>query len=107
MFKKAVAYLIFFISCGATSFAENVPQDVVDYIKERAAKEYPGDYSTQLYVVKKEKKSYLELEKADFSGCRDVLRDIMEKASEDFPGDFSTQLYVVKKECSSYQELNK
>jgi hypothetical protein len=79
---------------------------VVDYIKEKAAEKYPDNYSTQLYVVKAEKKAYIELQKAEFEGCDNVLTEIIRKASEKYPAAFTTQLYVVKAECSAYQELN-
>lgn len=105
MHTLIIATITLLLASIATA-ANNIPADIVDRIKSDAAASHPGDYSTQLYVVEKQKAAYNELATATFKGCENVLDEIMQKAEESHPYDFSTQLYVVRKNCDSYIKLN-
>ena len=55
------ALMIVGLLCSAASGELSVPADVYQQIKRAAAKEWPGDYEMQEYVIKEQVASYLVL----------------------------------------------
>ena len=84
-----------------------VPAAVLARIKAKAAEDYPDNYSTRLYVVNNELKSYLQLESLQApDGVPDrVFRGIVRAATEDYPHNYSTRLFVVKNQLRAWHEL--
>ena len=76
-------------------------------IKTLAEKEYPNDYSTQLYVVNEAVTSYKELLDLQ-SQCKDkgMFESVARSAHEDHGADYSTVLYVVKDQLDAHKQLS-
>lgn len=89
------------VSAGATA-------TVVLSIKERAAKNWPGDYQMQQYEVEKQTDAYNWLAATSFiSGLpSDVLEQIKTDAANNWPGDYVMQKYEIEKQAKAYVALH-
>jgi len=76
-------------------------------IDSRTAREHPGDFFTQLFVIEREAEAWRALQSLDMEVPTAVLSRIVAKARLEHPSDFSTQLFVVKREAEAWAELSK
>lgn len=91
---------------------ENKPSDdsvvgVRERIKQVAAIEHPGDFSTQQYVVQEQLSNWGKLR--DFLDAEvpsDIQSAILRRSEMEHPGDYSTQLYVVEEQIENWKKLN-
>jgi len=77
-------------------------------IKERAAKNWPGDYQMQQYEVEKQTDAYNWVATTSFiSGLpSDVLEQIKTDAADHWPGDYVMQKYQIEKQAKAYEALH-
>ena len=107
--KPRLRLLATFVVAALTSqvLAGGVPADVLKKIKAKAAAEFPNDFATQEYVIRRDSDAYVALMNYRAPGIpADVLKRIMAKATVDFPNDYATQKYVVDREVAAYRRLN-
>ncbi|MCF8105646.1 MAG: hypothetical protein K9K64_09195 [Desulfohalobiaceae bacterium] len=87
--------------------AGDIPTDVLSTIKERAATEYPDDFSTQKYIIDQQIAAWQQLQGSVCPGVPEkVSTEIRQKASQDYPGDFSTQKYIMDEQCRAYKTIS-
>jgi hypothetical protein len=92
-----------------TTYTHRFPgrEQAINSIKLRAAERHPGDYSTQLYVIKKNIDAYNQI-----VSFREKLNDntvgiqISDRVLKRHPNDYSTQLYVINKQLDDYSLIN-
>jgi len=106
--KKILIFL--FLALSLTVSAEEfVPVENLKGIKANAAKAFPNDYVTQAYVIKMQKKSYIQI--CNFVWDKRVGEKVKDKiitsAFKQFGknNDFMTMLYVMKTQQKSYLKL--
>ncbi len=84
----------------------SIPPEVLNSIKQKAAAEYPNDYSTQVYILEEETEAYLKLQSYDNPNIPPkILNSIKQKAAAAHPDDYSTQVYVLEEEIEAYLKL--
>lgn len=84
------------------------PEAVQEIIRNAAAEEHPGDFSTQRYVINEQLKDWNALrEFTDPALPPETLEAIMRQAASEHPRDFSTQLYVVKEQVADWKSINR
>ena len=83
-----------------------IPATVIDMLKHKYAEELPGDYYTQLILLKKQTGAYRELVQFNDDGVpREIMEDLKTKFAEKMPEDYYTQLILLKKQVNAYKEL--
>jgi hypothetical protein len=86
---------------------DSIPGDVRAAIAAKAGEDYPGNYSTQLYVIKNELSAYRTLRSlerpSDFP--EEPFNELTKSAAENYPAGYSTQLYVVRNELKAWHNL--
>ncbi len=83
-----------------------VEPEVVKTIKENAKMAYPGDYSTQQYVVKEQIIAFRAVNSLlDADIPIDILDSIKYDAAIAYPSDYSTQLYVIREQIKAWKNL--
>ena len=83
------------------------PKSIIKEIKSRAVKEYPRDYSMQLYELREQTRSYLEINSYNNKSVPEsVLLEIKSIAVKESPQDYSAQFYELKEQTRSYLKLN-
>ena len=85
------------------------PCHVYQFVRDKAAGEYPGDYATQLRLIDRQMQAYAQVQQyeAPFEVTPSHLLRIKEKAAMDHPYDFSTQLFVIKRDVDKYLQLRR
>jgi hypothetical protein len=87
--------------------SQNIPKEVADQIRQRAAKQFPTDFSTQKFVIESEIKAWRDLQDFSAPGVPEhVVQLIFDRASVQFPNDFSTQMFVLQSEVAAWKDLN-
>lgn len=97
---------VFIVFAAVISFAGEIPSDVLARIKQKAAQDFPNDYSTQKYVIDTQKQAYIQVR--NYSNARipkNILTQIKRKASQDFPNGYTTQKYIIDTQVKAYLEL--
>ena len=93
---------------GKTS-TPDLPGELLEGIRRRAAEDHPGDYSTQLFVINQQIAAYQELQEYEClpTVALDVFQRLKGNAGRDHPWDYSTQLYVVREQLAAYNQIKK
>jgi hypothetical protein len=85
--------------------AAAAPPAVAARIKAKAARDFPGDFVTQEYIIKSQAESYAELQQ--YRGTVGGVRSQAEaRAARQFSDDFTTQLYVVRSQIGAASRLS-
>jgi len=90
-----------------TTSTERTTKNELNIIKIQAEKEYPMDFSMQVYRIKEQRKA-LELLKAPRPTDipLNIFNQIREKAETEWPVDFEMRLYSENEQIEAYRELN-
>jgi hypothetical protein len=93
---------------GKPVFTDNVINKKIESeIKEKAASEYPNDFSTQRYVVQQQSDAYKQLvDYHDPNIPENIMLSILADARTNYPSDYLTQIHVVKSQIKDWKELN-
>ena len=77
-------------------------------IKEIAAEDYPRDYITQLYVVRKQVEAYVNIRHyVDRRLTPDVFTRVKAAIAKNHPDDYRTQYYVLRHRIDWYVKQDK
>ncbi len=93
---------------GALSGTEaEIPEDVLFEIRQQAAKDYPGDHSTQQHVVERQIKAYRQWQAYDCMRAAPfhVYQFVRDKAAGESPGDYATQLHLIDRQMRAYEQV--
>lgn len=84
-----------------------IPAAIVKRIEAKAAKSHPDNYSTQLYLIEREKEAYLELQTlSPPQGVpKTVFKQVSADAKKSHPDNYSTQRYVIGNQLDAYLYL--
>ena len=86
---------------------DDVPDYILEDIKDRAAQKYPDSYSMQQFKIKQEAKAYLAIQNySNDSIPYDILDSIIEKAAEKYPDSYSMQKFKIDMEVKAYIKIN-
>lgn len=100
------AYVRAKIGTAGKSKSSEIPDDVLSRIKAKAAKEWPGDFHMQGFVIKQQKEAYLQVRNySNKSVPPVVLERIIRKALNEWPDDFHMQHFVIKQQVTAYGDL--
>ncbi len=75
-------------------------------IRARAARDWPGDYDMQQYVIRMQERSYMNVQNHRSNIPASVQEQIKADAARRWPGDYDMQEYVINKQTQAYQAIN-
>jgi hypothetical protein len=83
-------------------------RDISSSIRAFAEKEFPGDYTTQEFVIKEQTEAYNWLASTiSADGVpQDVFLQIKAKAADDYPNDYVTQKFEINEQVKAYTDLH-
>lgn len=86
-----------------------VPPEIKEAIKAFAAKEWPGDFKMQVYVINEQMEAYekIEILKRENRAGGDIFRTCLQKATSEWADDFNMQLYELNQQIESAIEFEK
>ena len=94
------------------------PADVMKDIRDSAAKDNPGDYTTQKALIDQQVKAWKDMQTAPANVPAnvppnvpanvpaDVMKDIRDSAAKDNPGDYSIQKMVIDQQVKAWKDIN-
>jgi hypothetical protein len=90
----------------SSALAGGLPSGVLQSIKQSAASHHPGDFSTQVYVIEKQRKAYEKLQRFRPQGIpQEIFTEMLSRTTQHYPSDYSTQMYVLEDHVQSYFAL--
>lgn len=107
--KKIIILLFLAVSLTVSAEVFKIPANVTAAIKKSASKQFPNDYTTQVFIVKIQLKSYkcVAFFPWDKRVTEDVRDKIMAKAYKQFgtKHDYKTMLFVMETQQKAYLKL--
>lgn len=86
-------------------------QTVLAEIKQRAARDWPGDYHMQAFAIQKQSEGYNELRLIETKGMSgipaSVLSGILSKCAADWGTDYHMRVYAIKKQANAWAGLTR
>ena len=90
----------------ASTFAENIPENVLARIKKNVSDQWPGQYSLQKTLVDAHVKSWLKLQRNYGDIPDSVFFEIRDRKAREWPDQYSLQETLVDADVKAWKELN-
>ena len=99
--------LVACIFIAGSAFAQDVPYEIEQKIKEIYASKYPDDYSMQKILIQDQLESYQLLKNLTYiAGVpQDILYKLKRIYLAKYPYDYSMQKILIQDQIKSYKEL--
>lgn len=86
--------------------SSEIPQDVLENIKDNVAREYPNEFAAQKLFIDGEVKAWHNLQSCSSSGTpQDILETIKAKVAREYPNEFATQKLLIDGEVKAWHSL--
>lgn len=107
--KRFITYVCLQLILISTAFAQLIPEDIEQRIRQVYSHKYPDDYSMQKTLIKDQIESYHFLQKwTSESGVpQDVFDKVKATYAQKYPDDYSMQRTLIQDQIQSYLQLHK
>lgn len=82
--------------------------DFIAEIKAKAAKEWPGDYTMQKFVIERQTKAAKKVGEyhEKYKNGPKAIHQILLKAAKEWPDDYAMMIFVFERQLKAYRELH-
>lgn len=107
--KNFFSCLVFYALLTSIAFAQSIPPDIQQKIRQIYAEKYPGNFSMQKALINDQFASYKFIQswKPEQGVPSEVLEKVKNIYKQKYPYNFSMQKVLVQDQVKSYLELNR